>query len=306
MEIDPDRIERTDFSTSWRGYDRAEVDAHLREVAAAMEALRRRVDSSTRAGSLSSAADERLRPILDAAEESAGEILSEAEDEARRLVGRVEQRTSDLLGRADSLDSELDDLVSRLRTAAATAAESLRRDVLAMQDELAQLPGGQPPLPPGSESSTRVPEEIQAEPPRAREGLHEPEGDREELAEPEEDREELSEPEGDREPIGDRPQGPTEDSSAEREPPSSTRSDEAVRAGPSAELETEGEEEPAPATPSAGGPPTAADLEGARLIALNMALAGSPREETADYLRQTLGFDDRALLDEVYERARAR
>jgi hypothetical protein len=41
--------------------------------------------------------------------------------------------------------------------------------------------------------------------------------------------------------------------------------------------------------------------EGARLIALNMALSGTPREETARYLRENFDLDDQdTLLDEVY------
>ena len=43
--------------------------------------------------------------------------------------------------------------------------------------------------------------------------------------------------------------------------------------------------------------------EGARLIALNMALNGTPRDETARYLSQNFDLDDQdALLDEVYAR----
>ena len=43
------------------------------------------------------------------------------------------------------------------------------------------------------------------------------------------------------------------------------------------------------------------DLEGARLIALNMALNGQPREETDKYLAENFDLSDRsALLDEVY------
>ena len=43
---------------------------------------------------------------------------------------------------------------------------------------------------------------------------------------------------------------------------------------------------------------------GARLIALNMALGGSPREETARYLAEHFDLDDaEALLDDVYARA---
>ena len=45
----------------------------------------------------------------------------------------------------------------------------------------------------------------------------------------------------------------------------------------------------------------AEDLEGARLVALNMALNGTPREETDRYLAENFDLDDRQLLlDEVY------
>ena len=44
-------------------------------------------------------------------------------------------------------------------------------------------------------------------------------------------------------------------------------------------------------------------VEGARVIALNMALNGSTREETARYLSENFQLDDPdALLDEVYAR----
>jgi hypothetical protein len=44
------------------------------------------------------------------------------------------------------------------------------------------------------------------------------------------------------------------------------------------------------------------DLDGARLIALNMALNGTPREETDRYLADNFELHDRAsLLDEVYD-----
>ena len=61
-------------------------------------------------------------------------------------------------------------------------------------------------------------------------------------------------------------------------------------------------DEPEPA--DANGGPASDDEAAARLIALNMALSGSPREETAAYLAEhfTLADPD-ALLDDVYERA---
>jgi DivIVA domain-containing protein len=58
-------------------------------------------------------------------------------------------------------------------------------------------------------------------------------------------------------------------------------------------------EQPALPDPAANG-----DEAGARLIALNMALGGSPREETARYLAEHFSLaDPEALLDDVYARA---
>jgi len=49
---------------------------------------------------------------------------------------------------------------------------------------------------------------------------------------------------------------------------------------------------------------SADDEAGARLIALNMALGGTPREETARYLAEHFELTDlEALLDDVYSRA---
>jgi hypothetical protein len=62
--------------------------------------------------------------------------------------------------------------------------------------------------------------------------------------------------------------------------------------------------EPPPAAEAAPEPPAAdpgADAEGARLIALNMALNGQPREEADRYLAENFELGDRAaLLDDVY------
>jgi DivIVA domain-containing protein len=75
--------------------------------------------------------------------------------------------------------------------------------------------------------------------------------------------------------------------------------------------DVEVEEEPAPEPepgpppePEPGPPPVAddaADAEGARLIALNMALSGTPRAQADRYLAENFDLDDReTLLDEVY------
>jgi DivIVA domain-containing protein len=57
----------------------------------------------------------------------------------------------------------------------------------------------------------------------------------------------------------------------------------------------------APAGPAEGGQAPSGDIEGARLIALNMALDGQPRDEAARYLADNFDLADAdALLDDVY------
>jgi DivIVA domain-containing protein len=70
---------------------------------------------------------------------------------------------------------------------------------------------------------------------------------------------------------------------------------------PEPEPESESEAEvPDEAEPAAEG---SDDSEGARLIALNMALNGTPRDETDRYLAENFQLEDREkLLDEVYAR----
>jgi hypothetical protein len=84
--------------------------------------------------------------------------------------------------------------------------------------------------------------------------------------------------------------------------------EESVVAEPT-EAMSEPEEEPAGVSSLASEGAEAApadgdgadDTEGARLIALNMALNGTPREETDRYLAENFRLADRSgLLDEVY------
>jgi DivIVA domain-containing protein len=58
------------------------------------------------------------------------------------------------------------------------------------------------------------------------------------------------------------------------------------------------------AAPDDKAPAAAEDGEGARLIALNMALTGTPREETARYLQENFELEDpESILDDAYSRA---
>jgi DivIVA domain-containing protein len=83
-------------------------------------------------------------------------------------------------------------------------------------------------------------------------------------------------------------------------------------AEPGSAPETPASEPPTPepeATPSPAPEPAtraqpAVDEAGARLAALNLALSGSSREETARYLTEQFGIEDpSAMLDDVYSRA---
>jgi DivIVA domain-containing protein len=67
----------------------------------------------------------------------------------------------------------------------------------------------------------------------------------------------------------------------------------------------EPEPEPAPPAVAADGPaPKQGDSAAARIVALDMALSGKPREDTDHYLAENYDVPDRAaLLDEVYAAA---
>ncbi len=80
-------------------------------------------------------------------------------------------------------------------------------------------------------------------------------------------------------------------------PPVFEESVEVTGAAAAGEVLTDGHAEPAPAAARMTG----GDDDGARLIALNMALNGTPREETDRYLAENFKLTDRrVLLDEVY------
>ena len=64
------------------------------------------------------------------------------------------------------------------------------------------------------------------------------------------------------------------------------------------------ESEPQPAPPVAAEGPKNGDSAAARIVALDMALSGKPREDTDHYLAENYDLPDRAaLLDEVYAAA---
>jgi hypothetical protein len=80
--------------------------------------------------------------------------------------------------------------------------------------------------------------------------------------------------------------------------------DPGTRVDPAADDELIATAEAAAARKPEPQPGEPAAPEGARLLALKMALDGRPREETASYLSENFQLDNpEALLDEVYARA---
>jgi len=76
--------------------------------------------------------------------------------------------------------------------------------------------------------------------------------------------------------------------------------DTAVLAPPAGSPEVAGAQPPAVPAPAVNGTPSENDA-GARLVALNMALEGAPREQAAGYLAEHFDLADvDALLDAVY------
>ena len=91
----------------------------------------------------------------------------------------------------------------------------------------------------------------------------------------------------------------------------SARLGEASEAAPGEAAAAAGPDAAAPAGPDAPAPaardaaaPDAADAAAARIVALDMALSGKPRDETDRFIAENYDLDDReALLDEVYAAA---
>src|SRR4051794_16243063 len=233
--MDRPSIQRSDFPTVRRGYEPDAVDAHLRQVADEVEALRSR-------GPVASAASSQVQRILEAAETTAEQLRADAGEEAREHVHRVSTAARELLERLGAMHDELGSMMDRLREEAGRLSAELRtleRDVV----ELA------PPVEEDEEPEPVAPE---------------PEPEPEPVAE-------VPEPE---EPLEGTPETAAGKARSKR-----------GRAKPEPQAKPD-------------------DEEAARLVALDMALAGTPRDETEQYLAEhyTLA-DPGGVLDDVYSLA---
>jgi DivIVA domain-containing protein len=297
VALDRHSIEKKDFALGMRGYDPDAVDAHLAaladEVAAFKEDARRRSDT------VAASASDRVRAIVEAAEQSAAEIHRAAEDDAREIreeanseasstrenahreareyLDRVSASTNAMRERLTAMEQEMNAMIETVRT----GSERLAADLKQLENGLTEV----------SDAIAPRPQFVPDQPAPATGAFEAPGGPA-----PSHDAGQAHETPSDEghEPAfagGFRPEAAAEEPSGEAAPePEAAGLESVVGEGG----HSNGFEQPQPV--QEGGDP-----EGARLIALNMALNGTPREETARYLSENFHLSDAGgLLDEVY------
>ena len=274
MALERQTIEKKDFPIGRRGYDPEAVDTHLQALADEIEELKR--SARRRTETLASSASEQVRAIVEAAETSAADIQRQAEDEALEIRAEASDEAQATREQAAAQAREYVGRVSE-----STAVMLQRLD--AMESELGALV-----------------EALRTGANRLNADLQLLEGNFTEVSDAVAPR-----PRFEPEPVPPAPPGP---------PPALVHQPAAAPAAADVEFESgtidsEAELEPLPESPAAepaegslareaGATP---EDEGARLIALNMALNGTPREETDRYLAENFELSDRgSLLDEVY------
>jgi len=307
VELDGQGIERRDFPISRRGYEPAAVDGHLRAVASAVEELRRQAQ---RGESLGANAASQVQGILEAAEATAAGIVSGAEETARRAiesaemdarrtredavsraeahVSAVAEATAALRSRVEAMDGELRGMVESLRGGASRLSgdlSTLEREMGALYDAAsgrAQAAAQGAALAQAT-ASAQAPAEPRASAPNGGvSAAHE-------LAYGQPSA--LEEPQAAPVPAQAHLSAIVEEQGAAPQPSLATPAGHV-----SAEPAIDAEDAPVAQAPSGG-----ADLDGARLVALNMALNGDPREATDRYLSENFDLPERAkLIDEVY------
>jgi DivIVA domain-containing protein len=272
LALDRQSIEKKDFPFGRRGYEPAAVDAHLAAVAREVEALKRAQATQQPAPaaaapgpreSLASVASAQVQAIVEAAESSAAAIERDAAEQA-------EQTAQDAAREAQRIRDEAVERSQEHVGKVHEATALMLQRVDAMESELNALV-----------------ESLRTGANRLNADLSLLSGNMGELYDAAGRASHETAPAApivedvaiveEAEPV---------ELAAEEEP----EVEEVAAAGQA----TEGDA----AARAAGGDE---DLEGARLIALNMALNGQSRDETDKYLAENFDLSDRdALLDEVY------
>lgn len=285
LELDRRFIERRDFPPARRGYDPDEVDRHLQAIAGEVEKLKAGPQQQP---TVAGAAATRVQAIVEAAERSAREIEEQARAEAQRSRAEAERAAREARDQADRQAAEH---VERAQTAAdalAQRAEELQAQTQQLLDQLGSAVGQV------VDSLRGGAENLRSELTQMRHELGAVRDARAQVAD--QPTEQFTPP--DVEPEPEPEVAPATDEPAADAEPGPPDAEPAI-----IEDTVEAAEQAAAREPEAAGGGARAN-EGARLIALNMALSGTPRDETARYLADNFDLDDQdELLDEVYARA---
>jgi DivIVA domain-containing protein len=264
VDFDRQAIERRDFPIGRRGYDPAAVDAHLRALADDYEELQRAAITGGADVSVASTAATQVQSILQAAETAAAEIERHALENARQLREDADRD-------ADRTRAEAVERARQHVAAVGQVTSRLLEHVGSMDGEVGALveslrAGAGRLAADLSAVETGMSELYDAAAGRAAAAL-------------------APEPAAQYQPE-------PQQYEAEQQRAFETELDSALDAAPqpiAAPIS-------APAQAAAGG-----DLDGARLIALNMALNGESRADTERYLAENFQLPDRLkLIDEVY------
>ncbi len=276
MALDRQTIEKKDFPIARRGYDPEAVDAHLRRLAAELERLQRESAAGSAAtsssvpgevpaersspASIAIAASESVRMIVEAAESSAASIESGARQEAAHIRQEAE---------ADARRTR-DDAIAKSQGqvgAVGEASSLMLQRVDAMENEIGTLV-----------------ESLRAGAGRLGADLSLLQGNMSELYDA------AGSGPG---PATGSVLSPESEAAASASAATADREPAPIPEAAPDQTSTDGTEADVPA---AGGADDEDDVDGARLIALNMALNGASRKETDEYLRDNFDLPDRAAL----------
>jgi DivIVA domain-containing protein len=263
VALDRQSIEKKDFPIGRRGYDPEAVDSHLTSIAEQVDDLRSSL--RRRNDSLAEQAAEQVRAIVEASESSANQIRADAEKDARDI--RREARAEAKQAREEAT-AQAGQYVSNV--SAATGAMVDRLD--AVEEELGNL------LDTLRTSVTRASSDLQLL-----------ESHLTEVKDAVSPRHQFE------------PEEAVEEPPRAIEPEPASGIEEEILFQEEEESTIVMEEPPVELAPESGESEFTDDTEGARLIALNMALNGTPRDEVDRYLAENFELSDRAaLIEEVY------
>lgn len=269
MALDRQSIEKSDFPIGSRGYDPAAVDAHLSALAEEIAEFKR--SARQRSDTLASSASDQVRAIVEAAETSAADILRQAESEAHEIREEADREAQ---ATREQASVQARDDVGKVSESLAAMLQRID----AMESELSSL------IDTLRTSGHRLDSDLHL--------LEDNLRDVEAAVPPVP----AFEPEDESLPAVAAPAPGFSDEYFGEEPEL-----EPLESGPGGSPQPVAaavEEIPVGA---AGEGQSSDDTEGARLIALNMALNGTPRDETARYLAENFSLaNGDALLDEVY------